>query len=102
MIKNKGQIVPKRLIRAVEKKSQHLVKFGCKCEVINNKVIALEPGPMLVVPSVKYCNTKKNKRRTKGYIVGKRVELVGVGHGSTLFQIDLPHREWTVNYDLQN
>ena len=66
-IKNKGSIVPKRLVQAGEKKSQHLIKFGCKVEVINNKVTALEDGDIFVLNGEKYCNLKKNKRIVKGF-----------------------------------
>tara|TARA_R110002020_G_scaffold471194_1_gene698038 strand:+ start:395 stop:709 length:315 start_codon:yes stop_codon:yes gene_type:complete len=67
MIKRKGQIVPKSIIRAVEKKSQHLLKFGCDCEVINNKVYPLQDGFIFTIPDIKHVLKKKNQRTVKGF-----------------------------------
>ena len=76
-LKRKGQIVPKRFIRAVEKKSQHLVKFGCDVEIVGNAIYMLSDGCAIHVPSVKYCNTKKNKRRVKGFVVSNLIRIDG-------------------------
>ena len=67
MIKKKGQIVPKYLVKAVEKKSQHLVKFGCDVEIEGRTLTALDGGTAIIIPEVKYCNMKKNKRLVKGF-----------------------------------
>ena len=67
MIKRKGQIVPKSIVRAIEKKSQHLVKFGCDCEVINNKVYPISDGDVFVIPSVTHVRIKKGKKKVKGF-----------------------------------
>lgn len=67
VIKKKGQIVPKRLVKAVEKKSQHLVKFGCDVEIKGKTITALNGGTAIIVPEAKYCNMKKNKRLVKGF-----------------------------------
>lgn len=67
MIKRKGQIVPKYLVKAIEKKSQHLVKFGCDVEIIGRSIKAINGGVAIVIPDAKYCNLKKNKRLVKGF-----------------------------------
>jgi len=67
MIKRKGQIVPKNLVKAVEKKSQHLVKFGCDVSITGKTITALNGGTVIVVPEARYCNLKKNKRTVKGF-----------------------------------
>jgi hypothetical protein len=67
MIKKKGSIVPKRFLRAIEKRSQHLAKFGCDVEIIGNTIYPITEGSAICIPSIKYCNTKKNKRLVKGF-----------------------------------
>ena len=67
MIKKKGQIVPKNIVRAIERRSQHLVKFGCDCEVINNKVYPMVGGDVFVIPSTTHVRIKKGKRKVKGF-----------------------------------
>ncbi len=67
VIKKKGSIVPKRIIESFEKKAQHLVKFGCKCEVINNKVYPLEDGDVFIIPNDKHVLKKKNQKTVKGF-----------------------------------
>ena len=37
MIKRKGQIVPRYLCKSIEKKAQHLIKFGADVEIIWHK-----------------------------------------------------------------
>lgn len=68
MIKRKGSIVPKRFIRAIEKKSQHLVKFGCDVELVGiGEIVALTDGDIICVPKNKYVNMNKNKKTVKGF-----------------------------------
>ena len=67
MIKRKGQIVPKYLVKSVEKKAQHLVKFGCDVEINGRVLTAINGGVCIVIPEAKYCNMKKNKRTVKGF-----------------------------------
>ncbi|NOS39036.1 MULTISPECIES: hypothetical protein [Bacteria] len=67
MLKRKGQIVPKYLVKSVEKKAQHLVKFGCDVEINGRTLTAINGGVCIVIPEVKYCNMKKNKRTVKGF-----------------------------------
>lgn len=76
MIKKKGQIVSKYLVKAVEKKSQHLVKFGCDVEIKGRTVTALNGGIAIIIPEAKYCNMKKNKRLVKGFNFSS-IEFVG-------------------------
>ncbi len=84
MIKKKGSIVPKRFVQAIEKKSQHLIKFGCDVELVGmNKIVALSDGDIICVPSNKYVNTNKNKKTVKGFnfssVIFKRKESSGNG-----------------------
>lgn len=68
IIKKKGSIVPKRFVKAIEKKSQHLVTFGCDVELVGlNGIFALTDGDIICVPSTKYVNTNKNKKTVKGF-----------------------------------
>lgn len=68
MIKKKGSIVPKRFVKAIEKKSQHLVKFGCDVELVGtNEIVALTDGDIICVPNTKYVNMNKNKKTVKGF-----------------------------------
>ena len=71
VIKRKGQIVPKRFVRAVEKKSQHQVKFGCDVEIVGNTIHQLTEGPVIFIPFLKYCNLKKNKKTVKGFEIAE-------------------------------
>lgn len=68
MIKRKGQIVPKYLVKAFEKKAQHLIKFGCDVEIIGRTVKSINGGVGMILPDVKYCNLNKNKRLVKGFL----------------------------------
>lgn len=108
MIKRKGQIVPKYLVRAIEKKSQHLVKFGCDVEIAGRTIKPLHEnggGVCIVIPDTKYCNTKKNKKRVKGFVVTK--DIVFKGTFDYLFNIkgthnlNIPHIALQPLYELQ-
>lgn len=67
LIKKKGQIVPKYLVKAVEKKSQHLVKFGCDVLIDGKSISSVNGGIAIIIPEAKYCNLKKNKKLVKGF-----------------------------------
>ena len=41
---NKGQIVPRFLVRCKSRKTQHLWKFGCDVKVVNKVVTVLSDG----------------------------------------------------------
>lgn len=68
--KRKGQIVPKCLIKSVEKKAQHLVVFGCDVEICRSKktVKALSEGCILYIPSVNHVLKKRNQVSVKGFL----------------------------------
>lgn len=96
MIKKKGSIVPKRFVRAIEKKSQHLVKFGCDVEIVGiNEIIALTDGDIICVPNNKYVNTRKNKKTVKGFSFSnvhfKRQDISSKG---ACFRIDGQSNLW--------
>lgn len=76
-LKKKGQIVPKRFVKAIEKKSQHIVKFGCDVEIVGNTIYMLSDGCAIHIPYVKYCNAKKNKRIVKGFVVSDSIRIDG-------------------------
>jgi hypothetical protein len=50
-------------------------------KIEGSKVTALSEGSMFVIPREKYCNLKKNKgtqkRKWKGYVVGKNLVVYG-------------------------
>lgn len=79
--KKKGSIVPSWLIRMVEKKSQHQLKFGCDV-CIDGYTIQATPnfnGCVIYDPSRRYCNLKQNKGLNKklvqGWISNPRTEI---------------------------
>ena len=67
MIKRKGQIVPKYLVRSIEKKAQHLIKFGCDVEIIGMKITGISEGDVIVIPAVTHVLRKKRQRTFKGF-----------------------------------
>jgi hypothetical protein len=105
MIKKKGSIVPKRFLRAIEKKSQHLAKFGCDVEIIGNTIYPITEGSAICIPSIKYCNTKKNKRLVKGFewqsnccINGSRVSN-GIRNNAFMIEVPVPTLSATFHPD---
>lgn len=91
MIKKKGSIVPKNLVRSIEKKAQHLVKFGCDCEVINDRVYPITDGNVFVIPSTTHVRIKKGKRKVKGFD-GRHAKVDSRKYGAvnTCFYIEPP------------
>ena len=67
MIKKKGQIVPRWLVKSVERKAQHLVKFGCDVQITGGKIKPLSYGPIIDIPHVTHVLKKKNQVRVKGF-----------------------------------
>lgn len=80
MIKRKGQIVPRYLVKSVERKAQHLVKFGCDVEITGKKIKALSDGYVILIPDVSHVLIKRNRVKVKGFIFySLTIELSGVG-----------------------
>ena len=100
MIKKKGSIVPRYIIKAFEKKSQHLVKFGCDVKIEGNKVTALSDGDMFVIPSDTHCNLRKKKgtqkRKVKGYMLNSCVRVYGDFQTRSIFSIKAPCQQFTI------
>lgn len=94
MIKKKGSIVPRYIIRAYEKKSQHLLKFGCDVKIEGNKITVLSEGDVFVIPSYQYCNLKKKKgtqkRRVKGYALCTWVRVQGYRRANSIVSVKIP------------
>ena len=67
MIKKKGQIIPKYLCRSVEKKAQHLVKFGADVEIIGKSIKVLSGDYAIHIPSTTHVLKKKRQRTVKGF-----------------------------------
>tara|TARA_R110000787_G_C13410686_1_gene444167 strand:- start:947 stop:1207 length:261 start_codon:yes stop_codon:yes gene_type:complete len=67
MIKKKGQIVPKYLCRSIEKKAQHLVKFGADVEITGRTIKLLSKGCAILIPAVTHVLKKKQQRKVKGF-----------------------------------
>ena len=81
MMKKKGQIVPKYLCESIEKKAQHIVKFGCDVEIKGKQITALSDGCAIRVPSVTHVLKKKRQRAVKGFnITG--VHFIGFSEGA--------------------
>ena len=64
----KGQIVPRHLVKSVEPKARHLIKFGADVEVIGKKIKILSEGSAIIVPSVTHVLKKKRQRTVKGFV----------------------------------
>lgn len=69
--KKKGQVVPKWLVKSLEKKAQHLVKFGCDVKIYRGakKVVAISEGCIFYIPYIEHVLKKKNQVRVKGFHV---------------------------------
>jgi hypothetical protein len=85
MIKKKGQIVPKYLCESVEKKAQHLVKFGADVEIIGKTIKMLSDGYAIHIPSTTHVLKKKNQKTVKGFnLIDLRI--IGFGGNCTAFR----------------
>lgn len=69
IIKKKGQIVPKYLVTSVEKKAQHVIKFGCDVEITGRKITAKSDGHIIYIPNVTHVLKKKRQRTFKGAVI---------------------------------
>jgi len=67
MIKRKGQIVPRYLCKSIEKKAQHLIKFGADVEIIGRKIKVLSDGCAITISSATHVLKKKRQRKVKGF-----------------------------------
>jgi len=67
MIKKKGQIVPRYLCKSIERKAQHLVKFGTDVEIIGKSIRILSGGYAIRVASATHVLKKKRQRKVKGF-----------------------------------
>ena len=83
IIKKKGQIVPKYLIKSVEKKAQHVIKFGCDVEIAGRTIIAKSEGPIICIPYVPHVLKKKRQRTFKG-AVADNLTLIGPFYGKSI------------------
>jgi len=95
MIKRKGQIVPKYLCKSVEKKAQHLVKFGADVIITGREIRLISRGCAIFIPSATHVLKKKRQKTVKGF------ELHGltvVGNGN----VDIPLLFWSVNHAQKN
>ncbi len=70
-VKRKGQVVPKFLVKSIEKKAQHLIVFGCDVDICRSKktVKALSDGCIFYIPNTKHVLRKKNQVRVKGFLL---------------------------------
>ena len=66
MKKNKGQIVPRYLVDAIEPKSRHLVKFGCDVEITGRTIKATSKGGYIIeIPDIR--KVSNGRRTVKGF-----------------------------------
>ncbi len=75
--KKKGQIVPKYLVTSVEKKAQHVIKFGCDVEITGRKITAKSDGCIIYIPNVTHVLKKKRQKTFKGAVI---YDLHFIGH----------------------
>jgi hypothetical protein len=83
MIKKQGSIIPKYLVKSLEKKAQHIVKFGCDVEIKGRSIKALTVGVIISIPQIKYVNKKKRQRLVKGFVV-RDIYAEGIGNSSAV------------------
>lgn len=59
--------MPKWIVRAIEKKSQHVIKFGCdvRIDVSRRHITQLSHGSIIVIPYVTHVLKKKSKKLGK-------------------------------------
>jgi hypothetical protein len=90
MLKKKGQIVPKYLCKSIEKKAQHLVKFGADVEVTGRTIKLLGEGCAIYIPAVTHVSKKKQQKTVKGFeFVGVHIDTTGLGGAVALDQFPL-------------
>lgn len=77
MIKRKGQIIPKRIIKATNKKYQHLFKFGCDVEIVGKNVTSLDGGVALIYPNQKTVKRPSKITPVTGMQFGSGVVFIG-------------------------
>lgn len=68
IIKKKGQIVPKYLVTSVEKKAQHVIKFGCDVKINGREITAKSEGYIIHTPNVTHVLKKKRQKTFKGAV----------------------------------
>jgi len=78
MIKRKGQIVPRSLIKVTPRKLQHKLRFGCDVEIVNKKIKVLDAGDGFLFNLKKRRGLKPN-RVTKPHEM-LPLKLNGNGH----------------------
>lgn len=82
MFKKKGQIVPRYLCESIEKKAQHLVKFGADVEIIGKNIKLLSNGYAILIPTTTHVLKKKNQKTVKGFIMDSvSIDCGGIGGG---------------------
>lgn len=80
MLKKKGQIVPRYLCKSIEKKAQHLVKFGADVEVTGRTIKLLSDGYAIHIPAVTHVSKKKQQKTVKGFECGGvNIDVAGFG-----------------------
>lgn len=80
IIKKKGQIVPKYLVASVEKKAQHVIKFGCDVEIKGRKITAKSDGYIIYIPNVTHVLKKKRQITFKGAVVDNLTLMGHIGN----------------------
>ena len=71
-----GQIVPRWLIKASDRKAQHYIKFGCDVEVYSDhKVVATGPGSVFMIRDI--YRTMKNGSRKRAHAILSYIRVVG-------------------------
>ncbi|AUR97818.1 hypothetical protein NVP1244A_116 [Vibrio phage 1.244.A._10N.261.54.C3] len=71
----KGSVVPKYLMRTLDKKQQHVLKFGCDVLVDNRRLVPQTEGSIFVVPYVTHTTHKRKGCRGRAVRKWKNVVM---------------------------
>ncbi|QZI90345.1 hypothetical protein MYOV003v1_p0021 [Vibrio phage 207E48.1] len=101
----KGSIVPKYLMRTIDKKQQHVLKFGCDVLVENRRLTPQTEGSIFVVPYVTHTTHRRRGcrrravRKWKGTCLDKPVHMdcKGIPFRTTGVTIEGPQYYSTTN-----
>lgn len=86
MIKRKGQIVPRWLVKSKNKFS-HTVRFGCDVEICGRKIKALSEGSVIELTKAYVGGKNKPKCYVKGVVIDDlHVIVFSCGSALTVFK----------------
>jgi len=84
VIYKKGQIIPRRLVRCGNRKTQHLWKFGADVEIKGKTIKMLTEGAA-IINSKLFIGGKKGRPRLYTNALLENIHIIGIGDGCTSF-----------------